>query len=144
MTIFDVNLRPPDWEYSRVMDLARQSDVMKLNLDELALLADGNGLEQRARTLASSTGATTICVTLGSDGAALLHHRTWCTVPAMASEVIDTVGAGDAFLAVLVDAILAGSFDPKETLHRAVRLAGYVVSHEGATPAYDPAEVLQM
>ncbi len=120
--------------------LAQGCTLLKLNGEELALLGDetstGVSMERRARELSRISGVPTVCVTLGEDGAGLLHDDQWLRVPAVPVDVIDTVGAGDAFLAALIDGLLSPGFEPTTTLQRAASLAAYVAGSSGATPDY--------
>jgi sugar/nucleoside kinase (ribokinase family) len=55
----------------------------------------------------------------------------WDQQPALGIQAIDTVGAGDAFCAVLIMGILAG--EPLSQIHtRASRIAAYVCTQRGA------------
>jgi fructokinase len=60
----------------------------------------------------------------------------WHDAPGIAATAIDTVGAGDAFLAALLDGWLADRA-PAAILERANRLGAYVATQRGAMPAYD-------
>lgn len=143
LRVFDVNLRPPHDDPDLVRELARLATVLKLNHGEAARLAGdrthAEGREEsHARTLARSSGARWVCVTAGARGAGLLHDDVWHWEPGRAVEVVDTVGAGDAFLASLVSD-LATSGDPvapAEVLRRACRLGEWVATQRGATPPY--------
>ncbi|HOI48604.1 MAG TPA: PfkB family carbohydrate kinase, partial [Prolixibacteraceae bacterium] len=53
------------------------------------------------------------------------------------------VGAGDAFLAGLIDAMIEKR-PPEESLARACAVGALVASREGATPGYLPAEIEQI
>jgi fructokinase len=75
-----------------------------------------------------------VCVTRGSQGAALLHDGQYSEHSGFPAEVRDTVGAGDAFLAVLLAGLLAGSSDA-ELLQHANLMGAYVVTQFGALPA---------
>jgi fructokinase len=50
--------------------------------------------------------------------------------------VVDTIGAGDAFLAMLLSEMLLGR-SASLAMARAARLAAYVASRPGAVPSYD-------
>jgi sugar/nucleoside kinase (ribokinase family) len=68
-----------------------------------------------------------------------LHHRDgrqW-EAPGAAVEVVDTVGAGDAFLAGLIDG-LAAAGDGATVLHRAQRTAAAIVGQRGGFPEREP------
>jgi len=137
--VFDVNLRPPHDDLDRVRLLARHATVLKLNEDEAGRLAGGapGGEEGRARSLAAQTGCALVCVTCGARGAGLLRGGRWHWEPGRPVAVVDTVGAGDAFLAALVAHLLDGRLADAEILGRACRLGEWVAGHRGATPPYD-------
>ncbi|MFM8436000.1 MAG: carbohydrate kinase family protein, partial [Planctomycetia bacterium] len=55
-------------------------------------------------------------------------------MPARATAIVDTVGAGDAFTAAVIVGLLHDR--PLEAIHdHAARLAAFVCGHRGATPA---------
>jgi fructokinase len=153
--IFDVNLRPPYDERARVLALARRAGVVKLNGEELARLS---GVTAGANDdpfpalekLRAETGVPCWCVTLGAAGAWWWDGRAPLRALAPKVTVRDTVGAGDAFLAALVDGLLSAGFPAAaplapETLPallaRACRLGALVASREGACPEYRREEI---
>lgn len=141
--VFDVNLRPPHDDLELVRALAPRATVLKLNAEEAARLcgekAETPGREEtHARSLASTTGCPLICITSGARGAGLLREGAWHWEEGRPVEVIDTVGAGDAFLASLLMHLLSGRLSDGESLARACRLGEWVASQRGATPAYTP------
>lgn len=167
--VLDVNLRSPWYDSQRVLELARGSAsssklaLLKLNEDELVLLEGwcglkantnkltGDILKQRMKKLASSLNAHRICVTRGSDGAALwcedddfLHENAGFTLESNVGS--DTVGAGDAFLASLVNSLFVLNESPTQGLKRACALGGYVAGCQGATPDHNnaPLELRQI
>lgn len=139
MKVFDVNLRPPFDAPEIVWPLTRGADLIKLNNEELQRLLGRRlelaDFESAARSFAQKTGCARICVTAGSHGAGLLDQDAWLWAPAKPVPVADTVGAGDAFLAALVHG-LTSKQRPESSLGRACRLAEFVASRRGATPAY--------
>ena len=140
LKVFDVNLRAPFDPLDRVWELARGTDLIKLNDDELGRLLDrklaGDRLEEAAREIAKRTGCTQVCVTAGAKGAGWICKGEWFWAAAKPVDVSDTVGAGDAFLAALLQGLLSGRLSPRQNLERACRLAEFVVSKPGATPSY--------
>ena len=152
LKFFDVNLRAPFIEPARIIALAARADVIKLNHDEVGMLAEwlrtGASSSRPAATPAAVaeacavvskvTGTPRICVTMGAAGAALWDlHRPFVHVPAPPTVVKDTVGAGDAFMAGLVIGLTRG-VSPLAVLTAACRLGAYVASHAGATPLLPP------
>lgn len=140
LRVFDVNLRPPWNDMDRVRELLSITDLLKVNEEELLALvrdsAPSVDIESSARTLADQYGCDSICVTLGAEGAALLRQGVWTRVAASPVEAVDTVGAGDAFLAALLAGLGRDRREPRDALIRATQLAGYVATQAGATPAY--------
>ncbi len=138
--VFDVNLRPPFDDRGLVWELARHADLIKLNDHELEhLLGDSAttaGPGDAVRRLADRAGVRQVCLTAGGRGAGLLLDGRWTWRPARPVPVRDSVGAGDAFLAALLFGRLRGDEPPETTLRRAGRLARFLVTQDGATPAY--------
>jgi fructokinase len=109
--------------------------AIKLNEGELDELAPNQGsIAEKARELLSQSGAGTVFVTLGAGGAEAFaaDGETASTKPPGKVPVVDTVGAGDAFSAVLILGILEGWPLPF-TLDRAREFAEAVVGLRGAT-----------
>lgn len=140
LRVFDVNLRPPHDDLALVDELARKSNLLKLNAAEAACLVDGGAEspgreESDARRLAAKYEIATVCITCGARGAGLLRGEQWHWEPGRKVDVVDTVGAGDAFLASLITGLLAGK-SANECLTQAARLGEWVATQRGATPAY--------
>jgi len=144
LKVFDVNLRPPYDSAERVWSLAQRADLIKLNDHELRSLlnepAPAADLTGAVRQFAERTGVAKVCVTAGASGAGLLLEGQWFWESAQPVTVRDTVGAGDSFLATLLAGLLRAQHPPAEILHRACRLAEFVVTQDGATPAYRVAD----
>ncbi len=139
--VFDVNLRAPHDELDLVRALAARATLLKLNAEEAARLcnetAEPPGCEERhARLLADETACPLICITSGGRGAGLLREGRWSWEPGQPVAVVDTVGAGDAFLASLLTHLLAGTLSDAACLVRACRTGEWVASQPGATPDY--------
>lgn len=139
--VFDVNLRPPYDDPQIVHESLKLADMVKLNQDELRLLAtwfnlDSVSEQTTMRELVERYDLEAVCVTRGGRGAALLHEGRWAEHPGFVVPVQDTVGAGDAFLAALLLHLLNGSGDDVALL-QANRVGGFVASRLGAVPDYD-------
>jgi len=137
--VYDINLRPP---FTPMVIVARSlplANVVKVNEEEAALLAQALSLPLDlpafAAELAGRYGTEVVCITRGPGGAAAWRAGEWAEVPGVGVEAVDTVGAGDAFLAALVQGWLAGAA-PRELLERANRLGAYVAARRGAMPAH--------
>lgn len=135
-TLFlDVNLRPPWWNRDDVLARVRAADWVKLNADELAMLAPAAGDRNvQARDFLAAKGLQGLILTLGAEGASAItaggeHHTVH---PGVAVSIVDTVGAGDAFTAVSILGIISG-WPLATTLERAQAFASQIVGRRGAT-----------
>jgi len=144
MAVFDVNLRPPFDDRDVVDRSLRRADVVKLSEQELASVAEWFALRgtQRAQVaaLAETFSCDVVCLTRGSQGAALWNDGRWTEHPGFKVEVRDTVGAGDAFLAVLLAGLFAGGSDAS-LLQHANLIGAYVATQYGAVPADQDAAI---
>jgi fructokinase len=152
--VVDANLRPSAMSdltaYRRsVREALALADVIKASDDDLALLS-GNDEDpvQAARGLFADTPAAWVALTLGEGGAWLLCRdgRSWQARDTAPIKVVDTVGAGDCFLAGLLTALVTQPLDviaaPAElsdpgaaqVLGRAVASASLCVEQRGCVP----------
>jgi fructokinase len=151
LLVFDANLRAPYDDLEVVRRSLRRADVVKITDQELRQfvswfdLADGAQHKAKARqmvhmvgALAETFGCRTVCVTRERQGAGLWRDGHWTEHPGFEVEVHDTVGAGDAFLAVLLAGLLRGVEDQALLLH-ATLIGAYVATQPGAVPADQPA-----
>ena len=133
----DVNLRDPWWSHDDVYRHLDDADVVKVNEAELEQLArEGDDLGRRASGLRQRFAIKRLFVTRGARGAVAFtaDGRELAVEPAGAARVVDTVGAGDAFSAVLILGELHG-WPLETTLSRAQQFASGVVGLRGATGA---------
>jgi fructokinase len=140
--VFDANLRAPHVDRRTCEASLQGAALVKINEDECRVFADWFGGEASPEALwarlATRFKVGALCVTLGAGGARLNWQGQWYQQPATPVTIADTVGAGDAFLAMLVRELLTGS-SPTASLERAARLAAYVASQPGAVPHYEAA-----
>lgn len=137
-TLVDINLRPPWWQTEVLMQSLTQATWAKLNDDELRHACAGAGLPDgtratMAKNLRARHGLELLLVTAGADGALLVTRNEIVHEHApKVSGVVDTVGAGDAFTAVLIIGLIEG-WPPQLLLRRAVAFAADIVAIRGAT-----------
>lgn len=138
LKIFDVNLRPPHYTLSTIETLAAKADVIKMNEDEAALLIGGNtqNLQENITEFQKKYHAQTICVTRGGDGAIVWHDYKFYEHPGCKVNVVDTVGAGDSFLATFINGLI-NNRPMDETLEKACAVGAFVAGKRGANPKYD-------
>ena len=137
LKVFDVNLRPPHYTLSTIKTLAAKADVIKMNDDEAVLLMPGDaGLKETIIEFQKKYLAQTICVTRGGDGAIVWHDGEFYEHPGYKVQVVDTVGAGDSFLATFINGLLKKHPMPK-ILDKACAVGAFVAGSRGANPKYD-------
>jgi 2-dehydro-3-deoxygluconokinase len=130
---FDVNHRSALWEAARAAPvyraLASRATVVFAGLDEAALLVAGSTVRDLAAGIAD-LGPAQVIVKLGAEGCAALVDGEFTILPAIPIDPVDTVGAGDAFVAGYLAEWLAGS--PVTTrLDTAVRAGAFACLGEG-------------
>jgi fructokinase len=81
----------------RLERILRRADVLKASDDDLSWLEPGTPPEDAARALLARDGAVAL-VTLGAQGALVVNGDDVVEVEAPQVEVVDTIGAGDAFM----------------------------------------------
>jgi fructokinase len=81
---------------ARLDRILRLSDVVKVSEEDLAWLDPGRARAEAARGLLDH-GPAVVLLTRGSDGATALTAACDVPIAPVATEVVDTIGAGDAF-----------------------------------------------
>ena len=135
LVAFDANLRPPDVDDQVLGAGLAAATLVKVNEDELLEVAQRLGFEAAPGAyFDAAPHLQWLCVTRGARGAELhaREGRSW-HVDAPSVHVVDTVGAGDAFSAGLVDVLAAGG-DPVAALETGVASARSVLSRRGGLP----------
>jgi fructokinase len=130
----DVNLRDPWWEIASVLRLADEAAWVKLNDEELVRLCPGNGdIDTLAQRFVELHGLEAVIVTRGAAGAFAItsEGQHIATSPGAAVTVVDTVGAGDGFAAVVLLGIQRG-WPIVKSLDRAQDFAALIVQNRGA------------
>lgn len=99
---FDPNLREDVWADTDVMktvvlDVISKADVIKLSSEELTFLTDVYSLEEAVKSL-NLNEKQLVIVTLGDKGALYQINGQQHLVPTRPVAVVDTTGAGDAFV----------------------------------------------
>jgi fructokinase len=106
---FDPNVRPSlivdrDLARQRIEHLVERSDIVKVSEEDLRWIDPDRPPERMAQTWLA-LGPAIVAVTMADRGAAAVCAAGVARVPARPVEVVDTVGAGDAFMAGLIDAL---------------------------------------
>lgn len=137
LRIFDVNLRQHFYNDDVIEDSLFLANVLKLNDEEIDVVDPGGGESapaDRLRALCARYNLRLAALTMGEQGALLVTPDESVEVAAGRVEVVDTVGAGDAFTAVLALGLLCGA-SLEDIGSCACEIAAYVCSQPGATPS---------
>ena len=139
LKVFDINLRQNYYSNKTIVDSIMMSDMLKLNDDELPILANylvlNGSAENQIEKLIELFNLKYIIYTMGSKGSIIKseNETSYAEVPNI--NVADTVGAGDAFTAIFIAGILQG-IPLKEVHKKATEIAAYVCTQKGATPKF--------
>lgn len=137
LRIFDVNLRRPFVRDDVIVESLKLANVLKLNDEELPVVGELCGLSgtdsQVLQGLARQFDLRLVALTRGPRGAVLIRGEEMSEQAVAETQVVDTVGAGDAFTAALTVGLLEGG--ELDAINRwACQVASYVCSQSGATP----------
>ena len=137
LRIFDINLRQHYYSGEIITTSLQTANVLKLNDEELPeiarLLSIPGDEEEVLKTLRERFDLTLIALTKGDRGSLLLTADGQSIHAGQPAEIADTVGAGDAFTAVLAMSWMQGR-ELDAINARANRIASFVCSKNGATP----------
>jgi fructokinase len=151
LRLYDVNLRDGWWSKDTVAELLQLASVVKLSESEARELGPvlgvpwgtGGGAEAFSADLAGRLGLRGVAVTAGPDAASLWLDGGFASAAPPEADVVDAVGAGDAFAAGLVDAI-GEHLGAAAALRRANALGTLVASRRGAQPPWTRAELAEL
>jgi len=106
---FDPNVRPAliedgDIARGRIDRWIERCDVVKASDEDMRWIDPNRSPEQIAKTWLA-LGPSIVAVTMGDAGAFAMCAAGTVRVPALRVNVVDTVGAGDAFMSGLIDAL---------------------------------------
>lgn len=134
----DINLREPWWSQETIEPMLRKARWVKLNEDELTIVMsaearDRKVLKQLAQNCLVQYQLELLIVTLGEKGAfCVTHAGVVDSEPVTVTDMVDTVGAGDSFSAVMITGLLQ-SWPIATALHRALEFSSAICGIRGAT-----------
>jgi fructokinase len=136
--LYDVNLRPGCYNKAVVNESLKLSDVVKLNNEELDTLMEMFAFSHSQQSfidyLLNHYRLDMLCLTCGAEGSHLYTaDRHSFAKAAEIDRIADTVGAGDAFAAVLAIGYLEG-WQPGRILETASTFSSHICQIEGAVP----------
>jgi fructokinase len=153
---YDINVRPtvitdPDEYWERVRPWLRtigvHHGIVKASDEDMKFLARAAGVSKASSTdlvemaagWVESYGVSMAVITLGPDGSvAVLPGGEEVRVPGFPTELVDTVGAGDTFMAGFLDGYVHLGQSVADALRRGAAAASIVCSRQGADPPTAP------
>ncbi|GAB4166285.1 MAG: carbohydrate kinase [Winogradskyella sp.] len=143
--VFDVNLRPGFFDLALIKQLMEDSDLVKLNDEEIATLAvqlgsKSNDLFENIAFLHNELHLNAICVTRGEKGAVLFNESKFYSNNGLMVNVADTVGSGDSFLAALIFKLLTNN-NYQQALDFACAVGTIVATKTGANPEISASDI---
>ncbi|GAA2177039.1 sugar kinase [Arthrobacter parietis] len=133
---FDVNYRAKLWDREDAAEalsvLAGLADIVIASEDEIDLLGSSSAHAPEAELVDGlhARGVRDIIIKRGAEGATAYTADGACHCDAIKVPVVDTVGAGDAFTAGYLSAVLDWE-TLEERLHRGVTLGAFAVAATG-------------
>ena len=145
----DINLRPPHVRQDAIEGALRHADIVKLNSDELCHVADllnrPKGETVLVHDIMERFDIEMVVLTRGESGSTVYKgEQVFHAPPPNSGRVVDTVGAGDAFAAVIAAGYLR-DVPLHELLSVATRFAASICLLPGAIPddlsLYEPLRI---
>jgi fructokinase len=154
LRVLDPNVRPflikDREEYTaRLMRMFQSVDLLKLSDEDLEWLYPDMSLDDAMTALVSKTSAAVVVLTRGGDGATAYGKDWVASVDASpVPNMVDTVGAGDTFMATLLTELAAKSMTARpdleamsqeyaiDWLRRAAHAASINCGRKGCNPPF--------
>jgi fructokinase len=139
LIVYDVNLRPPFYERDWIELSLLRATIVKLNSEEVGVLSHmfetltTDDLGFARQLLDERPQLELVCVTRGPEGCLVISRTEMIDVPGIPVQVVDTVGAGDAFTAALIQTRLA-DWPLSASANFANRVGALVAGCPGAMP----------
>jgi fructokinase len=107
LVAFDTNIRLKRWESENhcrntICSVIKKADIVKMADDELLFLTESKSLDEGLRKILQ-WDIPFLFVTAGKTGAYAVHDGKSIMVPGIEVNAIDTTGAGDAFMAAILN-----------------------------------------
>lgn len=144
---YDPNYRASLWPseekaIEEMRSLLPLADIVKISDEEIELITDTKDLDEAVKRL-HDQGVSLVVITLGANGALASNGKNKVIVEGFKSNVVDTTGAGDSFLAGILHQIVQRGValdqlsekDLEEAVRYANATAALTVQKLGAIPA---------
>jgi fructokinase len=139
LRIFDINLRQEFYSRELIEENLNLANIVKLNEEEYEILVSMFDLPKDEllfiREMISRFNLRNLVFTKGGDGSYFADKDSTSYLATPASEVVDTIGAGDSFTATIVMGLLQEKM-LTEIHNEAIKIGAFVYGHQGDRPKY--------
>lgn len=118
---FDPNLRPPLWKSlndakEKIAYGISQCHILKISDDEISFFAGSSDIDKGVEKIQEEYNVPLVCATMGKMGSRVYYKesRVECS-PFLSENTIETTGAGDTFMACVLNSILECGLERLDT-----------------------------
>ncbi len=143
--VCDINLREGHYDKSTIIKMLEEADILRMNEFELKMAAQWLGIKYESFKegvikISDHFGYQGVVATLGGEGAMSYTDKIFYHQDVFNVSVVDTVGAGDAFLATYLSELIKGTQEA-DALRKACAVGALTASKPGGTPEISSAEI---
>jgi len=147
--ILDLNIRESYYDFEKVSYLVNSADFLKVNLEELELINqlfkfNISGTQNLIFKILKQFDLKYVCVTNGEIESMIYDGKNFEIAKSFKVDSIDNVGAGDNFLAALIDELFIKKNNLKSSLRIASAYGAITTTKNGAVPKINNYEVASM
>ena len=147
--ILDLNIRESYYDFEKVSSLVNSADFLKVNLEELELINqlfkfNISDTQNLIFKILKQFDLKYVCVTNGEIESMIYDGKNFEIAKSFEVDSIDNVGAGDNFLAALIDELFIKKNNLKSSLRIASAYGAITTTKDGAVPKINNSEVASM
>lgn len=147
LKVFDINLRQNFYTREIIHESLSKANILKINDEELAIISElfdlkGDTVDEQCKQLLATYELKMVILTCGENGSYVVTPTQTLYRETPKVEVVDTVGAGDAFAAAFIAGLLKG-MTLAEAHRLAVNISAYVCTKPGAMPQMPYISILE-
>jgi len=147
--ILDLNIRESYYDFEKVSFLVSSADFLKVNLEELELINqlfkfNISDTQNLIFKILKQFDLEYVCVTNGEIESMIYDGKNFEIAKSFEVDSIDNVGAGDNFLAALIDELFIKKNNLKSSLRIASAYGAITTTKNGAVPKINNYEVDSM
>ncbi|MFW6270257.1 MAG: carbohydrate kinase family protein [Bacillota bacterium] len=142
----DINIRQDYFNKDIIEKSLRTADILKLNNEETEILSRllYNNVQkdkELCQLLKKDYNLNIICITRGGEGSSVFFREEYRNISGYKVEVVDTIGAGDAFSAGFIYLLSCGK-DPLQAAKFGNYLGAFVAGKRSSVPSYKRKKII--